>query len=262
MEFGICEYAYLPLRAGMSHRSEMVSQVLFGEVFEIVARHSDWTKIRLLHDNYTGWIESVTISAFVCENHEASYVDEHYVVRDVPTMMIKNEKNQMFIPKGSLLPKSVLESHSFNIGDNNYYVLSDLTERTETDIRSSIIREAEDLIETPYLWGGRSQWGIDCSGFVQLVYRLSGLLMPRDASEQAKLGNTMSFISEAKPGDLAFFDNEEGNIVHVGIVYSPNEIIHASKKVRIDRIDHNGIYNDELKKYTHQLRVMKNVIGG
>lgn len=262
MELGICEYAYLPLRAGMSHRSEMVSQVLFGEVFEIVARHSDWTKIRLLHDNYTGWIESVTISTFVCENHEASYVDERYVVRDVPTMMIKNEKSQMFVPKGSLLPKSVLESHSFNIGDNNYYVLSDLTERTETDIRSSIIREAENLIETPYLWGGRSQWGIDCSGFVQLVYRLSGLLMPRDASEQAKLGNTMSFISEAKPGDLAFFDNEEGNIVHVGIVYSPNEIIHASKKVRIDRIDHNGIYNAELKKYTHQLRVMKNVIGG
>jgi cell wall-associated NlpC family hydrolase len=136
-----------------------------------------------------------------------------------------------------------------------------MTERTETDIRRSIIRDAEDLIETPYLWGGRSQWGIDCSGFVQLVYRLSGLLMPRDASEQAKLGNTMSFISEAQPGDLAFFDNEEGNIVHVGIVYSPNEIIHASKKVRIDRIDHNGIYNDELKKYTHQLRVMKNVIG-
>ncbi len=164
MELGICEYAYLPLRAGMSHRSEMVSQVLFGEVFEIVARHSDWTKIRLLHDNYTGWIETVTISAFVCENHEASYVNERYVVRDVPTMMIKNEKNQIFVPKGSLLPKSAFADRSFNIGNNNYYILSDMTERTETDIRRSIIREAENLIETPYLWGGRSQWGIDCSG--------------------------------------------------------------------------------------------------
>jgi len=261
MELGICEYAYLPLRAGMSHRSEMVSQVLFGEVFEIVAKHSDWTKIRLLHDNYSGWIETVTISPFVSEKHDASYVNERYVVRDNPTMMVKNEKNQIFVPKGSLLPQSTLTNHSFCIGNNNYYVLSDMSEPSNTDIRQSIIHNAEDLIETPYLWGGRSQWGIDCSGFVQLVYRLSNLLMPRDASEQAKLGNTMSFISEAKPGDLAFFDNEEGNIVHVGIMYSQSEIIHASKKVRIDKIDHNGIYNDEQKKYTHQLRVMKNIIG-
>ena len=262
MELGICEYAYLPLRAGMSHRSEMVSQVLFGEVFEIVARHSDWTKIRLLHDNYSGWIETVTVSPYFGESLDASYVKNRYVVCDSPTMLIKNEKLQMFIPKGSLLPESASVDRSFNIGSNNYYILSDFSERGGSDVRSRIIADAENLIETPYLWGGRSQWGIDCSGFVQLVYRMSGLLMPRDASEQVKEGKTMSFVMEAKPGDLAFFDNDEGSIVHVGIVYSPTEIIHASKKVRIDRIDHNGIYNDELKKYTHKLRTMKNVIGG
>ena len=255
MELGICEYAYLPLRAGMSHRSEMVSQVLFGEVFEIVARHSDWTKIRLLHDNYCGWIETVG------DSHDASYVKNRYVVCDSPTMMIKNEKLQMFIPKGSLLPESAFAERNFNIGANNYYILSDFSERGGMDARSRVIADAEALIETPYLWGGRSQWGIDCSGFVQLVYRMSGLLMPRDASEQVKEGKTMSFVMEAQPGDLAFFDDDEGNIVHVGIVYSSTEIIHASKKVRIDRIDHNGIYNDELKKYTHKLRTMKNVIG-
>ena len=261
MELGICEYAYLPLRAGMSHRSEMVSQVLFGEVFEIVARHSDWTKIRLLHDNYCGWIETVTVSSYVGDSHDASYVKNRYVVCDSPTMMIKNEKLQMFIPKGSLLPESAFAERNFNIGANNYYILSDFSERGGMDARSRVIADAEALIETPYLWGGRSQWGIDCSGFVQLVYRMSGLLMPRDASEQVKEGKTMSFVMEAQPGDLAFFDDDEGNIVHVGIVYSSTEIIHASKKVRIDRIDHNGIYNDELKKYTHKLRTMKNVIG-
>ena len=261
MELGIREYAYLPLRAGMSHRSEMVSQVLFGEVFEIVARHSDWTKIRLLHDNYSGWIETVTVSPYFGESLDASYVMNRYVVCDSPTMLIKNEKLQMFIPKGALFPESAFADRSFNIGANNYYILSDLSERSGMDLRSRIIADAENLIETPYLWGGRSQWGIDCSGFVQLVYRMSGLLMPRDASEQVKEGKTMSFVMEARPGDLAFFDNDEGNIVHVGIMYSPTEIIHASKKVRIDRIDHNGIYNDELKKYTHKLRTMKNVIG-
>ena len=167
----------------------------------------------------------------------------------------------MFIPKGSLLPESAFAERNFNIGANNYYILSDFSERGGMDTRSRVIADAEALIETPYLWGGRSQWGIDCSGFVQLVYRMSGLLMPRDASEQVKEGKTMSFVMEAQPGDLAFFDDDEGNIVHVGIVYSSTEIIHASKKVRIDRIDHNGIYNDELKKYTHKLRTMKNVIG-
>ena len=127
MELGICEYAYLPLRAGMSHRSEMVSQVLFGEVFEIVARHSDWTKIRLLHDNYCGWIETVTVSSYVGDSHDASYVKNRYVVCDSPTMMIKNEKLQMFIPKGSLLPESAFAERNFNIGANNYYILSDFS---------------------------------------------------------------------------------------------------------------------------------------
>lgn len=261
MELGICEYAYLPLRAGMSHRSEMVSQVIFGEIFEIISRHSEWTKIRLLHDNYVGWIETITISPIEATAPVSSYVNQRYVVCDTPTMMIKNEKNQIFIPKGSLLPQGAQNSHSFSIGKNSYYILSDISERPETDIRKQIIADAENLIETPYIWGGRSQWGIDCSGFAQLVFRMSGILLPRDASEQAKIGTTLNFIAEVQPGDLAFFDNDEGHIIHVGIIYSPNEIIHASKKVRIDKIDHHGIYNEELKKYTHRMRVIKNVIG-
>ncbi len=261
MNLGICEYSYLPMRAGMSHRSEMVSQVLFGEIFEIVTRHSEWTKIRLLHDNYIGWIETVTISPCNEEVVDASYVSNKYVVCDSPTMMIKNGKNQIFIPKGSLLPESAIRSGSFDIGENNYYILSDIANRPQTDIRKQIIADAENLIETPYLWGGRSQWGIDCSGFAQLVFRMSGIMLERDASEQSKLGTTLSFIAEAQAGDLAFFDNDEGHITHVGIVYSPTEIIHASKKVRIDKIDHHGIYNEELKKYTHKLRVIKNILG-
>lgn len=261
MKLGICEYAYLPLRASMSHRSEMVSQVLFGEIFEIVAHHSEWSKIRLLHDDYVGWIESVTISPLDEETLDASYINEKYIVCDSPTMMIKNGKCQIFIPQGSVLPKGAGESHNFNIGDNNYYILNDIAERNETNIRKQIIADAEKLIETPYLWGGRTQWGIDCSGFAQLIFRMSGIQLARDASEQAKLGNTLNFIAEAQPGDLAFFDNDEGHIIHVGIIYSPTEIIHASKKVRIDKIDHHGIYNEELKKYTHKVRVMKNVIG-
>lgn len=261
MELGICEYAYLPLRAGMAHKSEMVSQVLFGEIFEILSRRPEWTRIRLLHDDYVGWIETCTVSEYKGEATTQAYVNDCFVVNEDITALIKNEKFQLIIPRGALLPKSALETKTFSINENNYYILNDLNQIDRTDLRKCVKRCAESLLETPYLWGGRSQWGIDCSGFAQLVYRYAGMLLPRDASQQAMLGSTLNFIEEARPGDLAFFDNDEGNIVHVGIFYSPTEIIHASKKVRIDRIDHHGIYNDDFKKYTHKLRVLKNVIG-
>jgi cell wall-associated NlpC family hydrolase len=123
----------------------------------------------------------------------------------------------------------------------------------------SILEHSFTYLNAPYLWGGRSSFGIDCSGFTQMVYMLAGFQLPRDAKDQAKLGETLSFIEEAEPGDLAFFDNEEGNIVHVGIIMADNYIIHASGKVRIDRLDQYGIANNELKTHSHRLRVIKKI---
>jgi cell wall-associated NlpC family hydrolase len=116
-------------------------------------------------------------------------------------------------------------------------------------------------LNSPYLWGGKSPFGIDCSGFTQMVYKLCGIKILRDAKQQAQQGSALSFIEEAVPGDLAFFDNEEGKIIHVGIVLKNNKIIHASGCVRIDTLDHQGIYNASAKTYTHNLRVIKNILG-
>jgi len=110
------------------------------------------------------------------------------------------------------------------------------------------------------MWGGRSPFGIDCSGLVQMVYKLSGIKLPRDANQQSTKGIPVNFLSEAVPGDLAFFDNEEGNIVHTGIILSNNRIIHSSGRVRVDSLDHEGIYNENLKQYTHKLRIIKRII--
>ena len=116
---------------------------------------------------------------------------------------------------------------------------------------------AKFFLNAPYLWGGRTPWGIDCSGLTQQVYKHFGIAILRDASQQATQGKTVNFLAEAKPGDLAFFDNAEGRIIHVGILLSPEEIIHASGRVKIDRIDNEGIYSEELGKRTHQLRIIK-----
>jgi cell wall-associated NlpC family hydrolase len=115
-------------------------------------------------------------------------------------------------------------------------------------------------LNAPYLWGGKTPFGIDCSGFTQMVYKLNGYHLLRDASQQASQGIPLSFIEESEPGDLAFFDNEEGNIIHVGIMMENNYIIHASGKVRIDRLDHLGIYNADTNRHTHKLRVIKKII--
>jgi cell wall-associated NlpC family hydrolase len=99
--------------------------------------------------------------------------------------------------------------------------------------------------------------GIDCSGFTQNVFAVCGKSIPRDAYQQAELGDTIDFAEEAQEGDLAFFDNEEGRIIHVGMVLKDAKIIHASGRVRIDKLDHEGIYNAETKTYSHRLRIIK-----
>ena len=125
--------------------------------------------------------------------------------------------------------------------------------------KKKLIENALMYLNAPYLWGGRSPLGIDCSGFTQMVYRLQGINLPRDAYQQAEVGTTLSFIEESDPGDLAFFDNNEGKITHVGIILEENHIIHASGKVRIDRIDQQGIFNTEIGTHTHKLRLIKSI---
>ncbi|MGK0175927.1 MAG: cell wall-associated NlpC family hydrolase, partial [Ulvibacter sp.] len=126
--------------------------------------------------------------------------------------------------------------------------------------KENLINTAFMYLNTPYLWGGKTPFGIDCSGLTQMVYKLCGYKLLRDASQQAMQGEVLSFIEESEPGDLAFFDNSEGDIVHVGIIMKDNYIIHAHGKVRIDRIDHSGIYNIDTRRHTHKLRVIKKII--
>ncbi|HNQ69076.1 MAG TPA: C40 family peptidase [Bacteroidales bacterium] len=257
MKAGICELSYIPMRAGMSHKTEMTNQVLFGELFEIITTRNEWTKIRLLHDNYEAWVETAAITFLDNSDNTIEDFTNSFICSEVLVLLKQNEKSEIQIPIGSKIPASVKE---FKILNNKYILPDNYKNNKNTDFRQTIINAAISMVNVPYLWGGRTSWGIDCSGFSQYLYSLVKINLPRDASQQVNLGKTLSFVSEAQPGDLAFFDNDEGEIIHVGVIYENGKIIHASGKVKIDNIDHQGIYDKTLKRYTHNLRVVKSIL--
>ncbi|MEN9449080.1 MAG: hypothetical protein RJA25_2370 [Bacteroidota bacterium] len=252
--FGICNLANIPLRIEPSDRSELVSQVLFGEHFSILEHTSKWSKIHLDYDDYEGWVDNKQFATITKEQFEQLSQD---------TIVLNNDLIEYITsPANLLIPIPLGASLSFL----NYEAINTKNFSFE-GLKTSGIKPKDHLINTafmylnaPYLWGGKTPFGIDCSGFTQMVYKLNGYPLFRDASQQANQGEALSFIEESEPGDLAFFDNEEGNIVHVGIIMNDNYIIHASGKVRIDRLDHLGIYNADENKHTHKLRVIKKII--
>ncbi|MFC4818215.1 MULTISPECIES: NlpC/P60 family protein [unclassified Flavobacterium] len=252
--FGICNLANIPLRIEPSDRSELVSQVLFGEHFIILEQQQKWSKIKLAFDDYEGWIDNKQYKSITEEQYHQLSKDSIILNADLIEYVTSPDNLLMPIPLGASL--SFLNYESINTENLSF-----------EGIKVSGIKPKQSLIETafmylnaPYLWGGKTPFGIDCSGFTQMVYKLNGFHLLRDASQQATQGDALSFIEESEPGDLAFFDNEEGNIIHVGIIMENNYIIHASGKVRIDRLDHLGIYNAETNRHTHKLRVIKKVI--
>ncbi len=252
--FAICNLAIIPLRAEPSDRSEIVSQVLFGEHFEIIETQKQWSKIKLHFDKYEGWVDSKQYQT-ISEKNYISLSQEPLILNFDLVEYVSNPSNLLLpVPLGASL--AFLNHSEINTESFEFDGLKISGEKSKLDLIST----AYMYLNAPYLWGGKTPFGIDCSGFTQMVYKLNGFHLLRDASQQSTQGEALSFIEESEPGDLAFFDNEEGKIIHVGIIMKNNYIIHASGKVRIDRLDHLGIYNISENKHTHRLRVIKKII--
>ncbi|MFY7741262.1 MAG: NlpC/P60 family protein [Flavobacterium sp.] len=252
--YGICNLAIIPLRVEPNDRSEQVSQVLFGEHFTVIDQQKQWMKIQLYFDQYEGWIDSKQCQ-IISQNEFDEISKSSMILNNDLVEFVTNDQNILMpIPLGSAL--TFLNFEKINV---NNFIFEGL-KVTGQKAKSELIKTAFLYLNAPYLWGGKSPFGIDCSGFTQMVYKLNGYKLLRDASQQATQGEALSFIEESEAGDLAFFDNEEGKIIHVGIIMNDNYIIHASGKVRIDRLDHLGIYNAETNRHTHKLRVIKKII--
>jgi hypothetical protein len=252
MQYGVCTLSIIPMRGEPSDASEMVNQVLFGEAFKILESNAKWNLVRLAHDKYEGWID-VKQTQLVSEEEYLKWVNAGHPLANDAIGLARSDNEAHNVVMGSPLP--YYKDQKVLFPQSQFPLHGDITNQKRE--KSELIDIAYSYLDAPYLWGGRTPFGIDCSGFTQMVYRLGGYSLNRDASQQAKQGEVLSFIEEAEPGDLAFFDNAEGKIIHVGIILENHYIIHASGKVRLDRLDQSGIYNAELDQHTHKLRVMK-----
>lgn len=249
MQYGICNLSIVPLRNEPADTSELISQVLYGEVFKILEQRKSWSKIRLAFDSYEGWLDNKQYLEITEEQYKSLHKVQPKLSIDLVEFIQDNNQQLYPISLGSTLNGLSLLNHTHD-GDSI----------EGKNPKENIIQTAFLYLNTPYLWGGKTPFGIDCSGFTQMVYKLNGYKLLRDASQQATQGEALSFIEESEPGDLAFFDNNEGIITHVGIIMKDNYIIHSSGKVRIDRLDHSGIYNVDTKVHTHKLRVIKKIV--
>ena len=256
MKYGIGHLSVVPCRAEASDKSEQVTQLLFGETIKVYEQKRSWFRIKTAHDNYECWIDESQFLFITQREFEAFKETKPIVVGDLVSVMQSNSE-MMTVLMGSNLPN--FKEQITKVGDLTWKYEGNVQSTTNVLSKEQLSENAYLLLNSPYQWGGRTAFGIDCSGFVQLIYKLNGVSLPRDASQQAKMGQTLSFIEEAENGDLAFFDNDEGNITHVGIILPNNRIIHASGKVRIDKLDHQGIYNQEKRDYSHRLRLITKI---
>jgi gamma-D-glutamyl-L-lysine dipeptidyl-peptidase len=261
MRFGISSLSIIPVRSDPGEKSEMCTQILFGEHFTILDENTKWCKVKLEFDNYEGWIDRKMVCAIGEETFQRLTEQPAVVTTDVFNIVQPvGGYSNFLIVAGSSLPEFNPDEKTFRIGEVVYSIQGNSFAGSGKDVRGGIIENALKYFNSPYLWGGRSPFGIDCSGFSQVLYKMAGLQIPRDASQQSMMGDYLSFVEEARPGDLAFFDNDDGQIIHVGIIWEKNKIIHSSGRVRIDNVDHIGIFNVDTGRYSHQMRLMRCII--
>ncbi|MEX0312649.1 MAG: NlpC/P60 family protein [Allomuricauda sp.] len=250
MQYGVCLLSIVSIRISPDDSTELVSQLLYGEYFKILESRKKWSRIRVTFDGCEGWVSNNQITIISKEDYEGlKTASNQKLSADIISHICTEDGMLLPILLGSVVSVVNLVSHTFEGNSTEIH-----------SVKDGLVDTALLYLKAPYQKGGKTPFGIDCSGFTQMVYKINGHSLKRSAEAQSEQGEALSFIEESEPGDLAFFDNNEGIIDHVGIILKDNYIIHVNGHIRIDRIDHTGIFNTEEKLYTHKLRVIKKII--
>jgi len=255
--FGICRHSIIPVRDKPSDKSEMTTQLLFGESYEVLELSDDkkWYKIEIDFDSYQGWLDLKQCNEISREYYDQIQNLEYKICTDLISQILY-KKQMLNIVIGSILP--ITSSELFKM--NEQFAFNGEAKNTGRKSNFEFLKKiALKYLNAPYLWGGKTPFGIDCSGFTQQVYRICGYKLKRDSFQQYLAGLKVE-IKDSLPGDLAFFSNEQEKIVHVGILLEENKIIHASGKVRIDMLDEKGIFNESISSYTHKLAGIRRIL--
>jgi len=232
----------------------MSNQLLFGEAVRILKQKDDWYKIESLYDGYTGWLTRSLITASDTNEVQSQC---HLLAPGLLNEITFNGQT-MHIPAGSSLIQ--YQKGKGCIAGREYgFKGAPINTSKIADKQSTLFNNAMQWLNAPYLWGGKTILGVDCSGFSQTMYKLIGIPIARDARQQAQQGSAINSLKKVIPGDLAFFDDKD-EIVHVGILAGSGKIIHAAGKVRIDDIDEKGITNTDTGKRTHSLKLIKRLL--
>lgn len=243
-KYAYCRVSISPVRGEMADSAEQVTQLLFGELVSIIEKKNNWLNIKTLLDGYQGWIDEKQIGYLTEYEMQSWSLNQKICTKSI---QIKTPVGKMLLPVGAFI--SCIKPSKFNIG-------KDIFETKYKFTKIKLLSLAKSYLNTPYLWGGKTNFGIDCSGFTQIVFRAQNIELPRDASQQVNIGEEVT-LTNAKAGDVAFFTNNAGRVIHVGILISKRTIIHASGRVKIDKLDNQGIWSEELKLYSHTLFKIK-----
>jgi hypothetical protein len=258
IDFGVCRLSLVSVRQEPNHRAEQVTQLLFGDHYAVLEKSVDhnWMKIRIHFDQYGGWIDSKQHQTITPEYFNHINHAEFKITTDLTSTLLYNKSPQVVL-MGSMIPISgselfkMEEQFAFNGESKN------VGHRRGFDFLRTV---ASKYLNSPYQWGGKSPFGIDCSGFTQMVFKICGYKLARDTSEQVNHGKAVATLAASQQGDLAFFVNESGKVSHTGILLAENKIVHASGKVRVDFITENGIENSESKALTHHLSAVRRIL--
>jgi len=292
--YGICKFCLVQVRNEPDERSELVTQLLFGDVYEIIEGSQDkkWFKIKISYDNYIGWIDAKLHFEISEDFYDQYLMTQHPICYDSNNWLVWGiEKREVFpIVAGSTLPfyspqkisdkkikktdriKKKNQKHPSNFlfglinafgsgktGDETYEFEGTVLLPGKRNNIKFLMITALEFYGAPYLWGGKTVFGTDCSGFLQQIFKICGYDLPRDAHQQAKHGQIVNSYKDSQPGDIAFFENSEGKISHVGIIMVKNLVLHASQHVKFNNIDAKGIFNKETKAYSHNLKLIKRI---